>query len=128
MNIENKLLEISQTKFEIISSNNNLNNNMKNYIQEEIKLLIKKYKNISIKSENVNLDEENFKQKIKDGYNYPIYPNDKEGKNLLIYIRKYLIMKKNNIKKIYIQNLYTTLMEILKHKKNIFVILPIIIA
>ena len=36
---------------------------------------------------------------MKEGYNYPNYPNHPQGKYLLIYIRKYLLSKLSNSKK-----------------------------
>ena len=35
---------------------------------------------------------------LNEGYNYPPYQSHKEGKNLLLYIRNYLVLKKNKKK------------------------------
>ena len=43
-------------------------------------------------------EEKNFKDKIKEVFNFPPYPNHKNGKYLLINIREYLIKKKHNNK------------------------------
>ena len=44
-----------------------------------------------------------FVKKIKLGYNFPFCPSNKKGKYLLIYIRRYLLMKKKLLKIIYIK-------------------------
>ena len=66
--------------------------------------IIKKYKSINFKKSINNNDvyinpKNNFKKLIKLRYNYPEYPNHKYGKNLLIYIREYLISKTINIRR-----------------------------
>ena len=74
---------------------------LSNELKCEIEALIKKDKIFNINKEE-NLSNDEFNIKLKQGYNYPLYPNNKIGKNLLIYIREYLIKKKNNKRK----NLY----------------------
>ncbi len=80
-------------------------NNIKVSISENLKIdienLIKKYKNLKI-SDNNFIDNDTFEIKLKEDYNYPLYPNHKEGKKLLIFIRHYLILKKNNTICLYI--------------------------
>ena len=59
-------------------------------------------------------------KKLKEGYNYPIYPNHKYSKFLLIYIRKYLIKKKSKIKKdLYPDYIYKNSKDI-ENKKRYF--------
>ena len=72
-----------------------------------------KYKKLSITiNDNID-DEENFQNKLKEGFNYPLYPNHPKGKYLLIYIRNYLMKKRNKTNK----NLFPD--YILNTKKNI---------
>ena len=71
---------------------------MTEILKTEIENIIKKYKNLNIDDSINNTDEDTFKNKLNEGYNYPCYPGHKEGKNLLIYVRNYLILKKENIK------------------------------
>ena len=74
-----------------INNDNSLNIDS---LKKEIDYIIKKYKlNIFNKDKVNNLNEEEFELKIKQGYNYPVYPNNEKGKFLLIYIRKYLLKK-----------------------------------
>ena len=40
-----------------------------------------------------------FKQKLDEGYNYPTYPNLKNGDRLLLDIRNYLIKRKEGKRK-----------------------------
>ena len=70
-------------------------------LKSDIDNLIKKYKNLKINEDNEFseiINEEEFKKKIRRGYNYPTYPNRKDGKNLLIHVRNYLLNKKLNKK------------------------------
>ena len=53
-----------------------------------------KYKKLSITNDDNIDDEENFQNKLKEGFNYPRYPNHPKRKYLLIYIRNYLMKKK----------------------------------
>ena len=55
-----------------------------------------------------------FKDKLKEGINYPSYPNHIHGKNLLIYIRDYLIKKRKILKRIFIQIIYIIIIQIVK--------------
>ena len=80
--------------------------NLDNCIQleKEIKNLISKYTNLTLNS-NINKknnknDNHNFsfEDKLKQGYNYPCYPNHPFGNNLLLFIRKYLISIQKNKK------------------------------
>ena len=59
--------------------------------------LINKYKNLNLNNINIQTNKDEFNQKIKEGFNYPCYPNHKYGKNLLLNIREYLIKRKNKI-------------------------------
>lgn len=61
--------------------------------------MIKKYKNLGVNEEKYSNDEDMFKLLLIDGYNYPEYLGHKKYKNILLYIRNYLILKKNNVRK-----------------------------
>ena len=80
--------------------NNKINNQINNNnnileLKNEIEKLIKKYKKLSLGHDAEDqFEEKNFKDKIKEGFNFPPYPNHKNGKYLLINIRDYLIKKK----------------------------------
>ena len=88
-------------QFEILpkSFKNSGNNQLTEILKKEIEIIIKKYKNLNIDNSINTTDEDTFKKKLNEGYNYPCYPGHKEGKNLLIFVRNYLILKKKNIKK-----------------------------
>jgi len=92
----NKKYQITQENIELLGNHANKNtvNNLSEDLIKEIKLVIKKFKNINLKREEKEQDEDLFKHKLKEGYNYPKYPNNKEGKNMLLYARNYLIAKK----------------------------------
>ena len=89
------------TNYAIKNSENNIDNTLSMAsLKEEINKIIQKYKlKIFDKEKTYNLNEEEFELKIKQGYNYPIYPNNENGKFLLLHIRKYLLLKKNKIHK-----------------------------
>ena len=74
---------------ELIGNHENKNtvNNLSEELIKEIKLVIKKLK----KKEQ---DEELFKHKLKEGYNYPKYPNNKEGKKYATILKKLFNFKK----------------------------------
>ena len=96
--ILNKKFSFQTKKKERDNKENTDNNYIKVAISEDLKIdienLIKKYKNLNI-SENNFIDNDTFEIKLKEGYNYPLYPNHKGGKNyVLIFIIKYLILKK----------------------------------
>lgn len=73
-------------------------------LEKEIKNLISKYANLTlinnINKKNYKNDKDiySFEDKLKQGYNYPCYPNHPYGNNLLLYIRKYLISIQKNKK------------------------------
>ena len=105
INNEINHIKDNNNNFSILNENTKdnkfINNNIKLEIKKEIENIIKKYKLLNIKDDKF-IDEDTFILKLKEGYNFPKYPNHKEGKNLLIYIRNYLILKKKNKK----DNLY----------------------
>ena len=96
INLKNNNL-IQNDRFQILQKTNDKNINFKE-LPEEIKLgiedLIKKYKELSLKKNDLPNNDDYFEQKVKEGYNYPYYPNHIEGKHLLLYIRNYLLKKK----------------------------------
>ena len=51
-----------------------------------------------LKEKELLINNKDFKEKLKEGFNYPIYPNHLHGKNLLLNIRSYLIGKEKNRK------------------------------
>jgi hypothetical protein len=109
----NELCKIESFNISKKTTNNISYDNLSPELKNEIENIIIKYKNLSIKSDE-NIDEEViFKKKINEGFNYPPYPNHPKGKFLLIYIRNYLMKRKNKINK----NLYPD--YILNSKKNI---------
>jgi len=106
-NTNNKIIK-STTNDNInnIKNSNISNNKIMNDLESDIKNLIKKYANLSISNKYININDKlsnsyfklDFKDKLKLGYNYPIYPNNKYGDKLLIYIREYLISRKNSFR------------------------------
>ena len=77
-------------------------NNFEIELKDKINLIINEYKTKLFKRIGLSKNNENkliFDELVKQGYNYPSYPNHVEGKNLLLFIMEYLISKKINIKK-----------------------------
>ena len=92
------------------NNNNKVENNKniyKNQLINDIYEIIKKYKQLDITDNNKQLINSNIKEKksFKElwelGYRYPNYPNHIKGELLLLYIRTYLLSKKNNRSPIY---------------------------
>jgi len=71
-------------------------------LKDKINTIINEYKNKILKRlGSIKKNEKGIiiEELVKQGFNYPSYPNYVEGKNLLLFIREYLISKKINIKK-----------------------------
>ena len=89
------------------------------------------YKNLNLNNTITNTKEifknnNTFDNLYKKGYRYPNYPNHKEGRNLLYYIRIYLISRrKNKQKQIYPTYIFDKNKNT-ENEKSIFVILLII--
>ena len=43
-----------------------------------------------------NLKYNSFQNKVANGYSYPIYPKVEYGDNMYLYIKEYLISRKEN--------------------------------
>jgi len=97
--INNENIIFNNDIFQISSSKNDIiYYNLPNELKLDKENIIQKYKGLSLKNKDNFKNKENFNSKVKEGYNYPFYPNHKKGKFMLSYIRNYLL-KKNKIKK-----------------------------
>ena len=83
-------IEIKSSKQSIKNINNF--NELPKDLQKDIEFIILKYKKLNLNANDDENDEIIFNHKILQGYNYPKYPNKKNGKTLLLDIRNYFII------------------------------------